>query len=222
MKKTFIALVLSCFLVTAYGQDKKISIGARAGLNIANISNSGSGNITLGNSSASSKNTSKLLFHVGGYSEIKVNDFFSVQPELIFSMKGGGYESKSSSFGNSSEFTESLTLSYLEIPILARFNFGKGFNVIAGPHFGFLMGAKYKSKSVSTSGSTSTTVETESTDKDGLNSFEPGVNVGVGYQLENGLNFGVRWVRGFNSIYENSNYNRSNNVFQFTVGFSFL
>jgi len=212
-------VILSCVFGNAYAQDEKISLGVKGGLNIASISNSGSAKVSTGFGGASSKNKSRLLFHLGGYSEIKVNDFFSVQPELLFSMKGGGSEAKSSVLGNSYEDKSTITLSYLDIPVLARFNFGKGFNLVVGPYLGFLVAAKYKSESISTVGGTTNTVKNEGSDKDGFNTVEGGINLGVGYQMENGLNFAVRWVRGFGSIYDVSSYNRSNNVFQFSVGF---
>src|SRR5690606_12608379 len=99
MKKPFIALVLSCFLYTAYGQDEKINIGIKAGVNFASVSEAGGASGSFGANGASYTNKTVILFHAGGYSEIRVNDFFSVQPELLFSMKGGGNESKVTLFG---------------------------------------------------------------------------------------------------------------------------
>jgi hypothetical protein len=66
-------------------------------------------------------------------------DKFSLQPELLFHQKG--YTSKYTDSELSSSYT--TTLNYLEVPVLARVNFGK-FYATTGTYVGFGVGGKYK------------------------------------------------------------------------------
>lgn len=203
MKTKLIILGVLFFAISnVYAQDEKILIGIKGGLNIASISNNGGGStVTFGSTTSSYKNKVKFLPHAGAYAELKINDFFSVQPELLFSMKGYGSESKvSSGPSNSSEYKGSLVLSYIDIPVQARFNLGKGFHLLAGPYIGILLAAKSKDESTVISGSTKVMEESTSTSKSGLQTTDVGVYIGAGYELESGLSFGLRWCKGFTDI----------------------
>lgn len=66
-------------------------------------------------------------------------DRFTLQPELLFHQKG--YTSKYVEDEISSSYE--TTLNYLEVPVLARVNFGK-FYAATGTYIGFGVGGKYK------------------------------------------------------------------------------
>jgi len=66
-------------------------------------------------------------------------DRFSLQPEVLFHQKG--YTSKYEDSEESDSYT--TTLNYLEVPVMARLNFGK-FYAAAGTYVGFGIGGKYK------------------------------------------------------------------------------
>ena len=210
-----------------YAQDGKITLGVRAGLNIASISNKGDASVNAFGSSSSVKTSPKFLPHLGLFSEIKLSDdgFFSLQPELLFSMRGYSYKAKASSGSSSSQTDIDLVTSYIDIPLQLKFNFGKGFYVMAGPYVGFLLTATSKTKTKVVNGSTSSTTEDKDTSKDGLNTMDAGMYLGAGYQLESGLSFAVRWCRGFSDINDYGSttplirVKNSNNIFQFSVGF---
>lgn len=216
-------LFMALGTTASYSQD--VFIGGLGGVNIATLTNLGSASASFGGSSSSVTNKPLILPHVGGYAEIKISEVFSVQPELLFSMKGYASESKSSGGGTSTEVDNKVTLSYIDIPVQARFNFGEGFYILGGPYVGIMLTAKSKSTSVVDNGSTVVETESTSSDKDGLNTTDFGMFLGAGYQMESGLFFGARWCRAFNSVIDYSgspviiNTNNSNSVFQFTVGY---
>lgn len=224
MKKSFVSTFILVLLFShLFAQDdKKVSFGVRAGVNFAKLTNLGSSaSASFGGSSASVKSSSRILPHFGVYTELKLNNFVSFQPELLYSPKGYKYTSKSKSGSDYTTVTSHLTLTYLDIPLQMRFNTGKGFHILAGPSVSFLLSAKYKSKTEAKSGGVvQADVETEDTSKDGLSKVDIGMYLGLGYQLKNGLNFSARWNRGFSDIYENAN-NHQNNVFQISAGFAF-
>ena len=66
-------------------------------------------------------------------------DVFSLQPELLFHQKG--YTSEYMESEISESYT--ITMNYLELPVLAKVNFGN-FYAATGTYFGFGVGGKYK------------------------------------------------------------------------------
>ena len=135
-------------------------------------------------------------FNFGVLSEISISDKFSFQPELMYS--GQGY-----SFNDNT-----IALSYLNIPLMGKYYLTKGLSIEAGPQIGFLLAAKNDKTDV----------------KDSFNTFDFGVNFGLGYKLDNGLNFGVRYNLGLNDInnLDNSSSKYKNRVFQLSVGYFFF
>jgi len=135
-------------------------------------------------------------FNFGVVSEIPVSEKFSFQPELMYS--GQGY-----SFNDNT-----IELSYLNIPLMGKYYLTKGLSVEAGPQIGFLLAAKNEKTNV----------------KDSFNTFDFGVNFGLGYKLDNGLNFGVRYNLGLTDInnVDNASAKNKNSVFQVSVGYFFF
>ena len=135
-------------------------------------------------------------FNFGVLSEIPISDKFSFQPELMYS--GQGY-----SFNDNT-----IALSYLNIPLMGKYYLTKGLSIEAGPQIGFLLSAKNEKTDV----------------KDSFNTFDFGVNFGLGYKLDNGLNFGVRYNLGLTDInnLDNSSSKNKNGVFQISVGYFFF
>ncbi|MNQ60224.1 hypothetical protein D3C85_744960 [compost metagenome] len=91
---------------------------------------------------------------------------------------------------------------------MGKYYVTKGLSVEAGPQIGFLLAAKNEKTDV----------------KDSFNIFDFGVNFGLGYKLDNGLNFGARYNLGLTDInnLENSSSKNKNSVFQISVGYFFF
>jgi len=128
MKKflTIVALVFASSL-GVYAQG--LSGGAKAGLNFADVTYSGSGSY--------SSPGIRPDFHVGGYLTFMFTEHLGLQPELLYS--GQGAKSGSSK----------LKINYITVPILVRFNVNKVLSFHAGPQIGILTSAKVKSGSSS-------------------------------------------------------------------------
>ncbi|WP_111706244.1 porin family protein [Lutibacter citreus] len=140
-------------------------------------------------------------FNLGIMSEIQISNKFSFQPELMFS--GVGYSIED----------DTVALNYLNIPLMAKYYLTKGFSVEAGPQIGYLLSAKNESVDI----------------KDSFNSVDFGLNVGIGYKLDNGLNFGARYNFGLSDInksdVENINGftgNNKNSALQISIGYFFF
>ena len=138
-------------------------------------------------------------FNLGVMTEIKISDKFSFQPELMYS--GQGYGSNIPSEGT-------IALNYLNVPLMAKYYVTKGLSLEAGPQMGFLL---------STKGGTDT-------NKDQFKTTDLGVNFGVGYKLDNGLNFSARYNLGLTNINKMGDFSDKNRhgVFQLSIGYFFF
>ncbi|HSD08161.1 porin family protein, partial [Flavobacterium sp.] len=132
-------------------------------------------------------------FNFGVLAEIPISEKFSFQPELMYS--GQGY-----SFNDNT-----VALNYLNVPLMAKYYVAKGLSIEAGPQIGFLLSAKNESTNV----------------KDSFNTFDFGLNFGLGYKFKNGFNLGARYNLGLTDInnLEGSSATNKNGVFQFSVGY---
>ena len=75
MKKLCLAVI--AVLSLTYSQAQEVQFGAKAGVNFANLTGDDVDNSDM-----------RTSFHLGVVAEIKINEKFSVQPELLYSSKG--------------------------------------------------------------------------------------------------------------------------------------
>ncbi|CAM4102789.1 porin family protein [Flavobacterium antarcticum] len=153
-------------------------------------------NIATATGDNSSSFDAVTAFHIGAMAEIKLTEKFSFQPEVLFSGQGTSFND------------DIIELRYINVPLMAKYYVAKGLSLEAGPQVGFLVSAKYLGNDV----------------KDNLAKVDLGLNVGLGYKLDNGLNFGARYNFGLSDVNEIKGLNDSNknSVFQFSVGYFFL
>ena len=194
MKKIIIIIMIISYTITNAQKSKKeegIVFGIKGGLNISNFI----GDIK--------DNTFRTSVHLGIFSEIMVNDRFSIQPEILYSGQG---------FSGSSEpgFSRSK-YNYINIPVLAKIYVADRISVEAGPQIGFLLSAK------------------ERTDNDNITIknqkiVDFGLNLGLAYDLKNGVFFQTRYNLGLSNINSADNTNAvkyTNSVIQLSVGVHF-
>ncbi len=143
----------------------------------------------------------KAGLHLGVLAHIHLSDQWALQPEVVYSMQGA----KSEVDGDDVKFNAN----YINVPLLFQFMFDNGFRLQAGPQLGILASAKAKS------GSTSIDV------KDGMNSIEFSVPVGVGYISPSGFGVDLRYHLGLSNINENDNNEAFNRGFQLGVFYQF-
>jgi hypothetical protein len=205
---------------SAMGQD--IRFGVKAGVGLSKVRGT------------NMEDDYKKLFGVnaGLMADFSFSDRLSFHPELLYSQKGTRVD-YTAFYANSAG---TLTLSnvgkgrlhYLDLPLLLRLKAG-GFFLEAGPQLGYLLAQKSELTMTGTTtyigGTTVSTVTKTQTDDstDGIRRFDVGYIVGIGYQLPQGFEVGLRFNNGFS----NSNFDRSssdkvhNSVFQFQVGYLF-
>jgi hypothetical protein len=206
MKKIILtALVAVCGVFAMSAQ--ATTYGAKVAYNSATVSDT---------DDAEEDVSSKPLsgFSIGAYAEISLSDAFSIQPEVLYSTKG--VKGESSEAGQSLEVT--MKLSYIDIPVMAKYYVTKGFSLEVGPQVSFLLAAD--GESAISEGDDSVTVSVDI--KDSFESVDFGLNMGAGYKLDSGLNFGLRYGLGLATIVkESGDDSPKNNVFSLSAGYSF-
>jgi len=212
MKRIILSLIAVLALsLTTSAQTPEIKYGAKAGLNISNITN------TNGGSSLTS-------FHIGGVAEIFIKEKFSIQPELLYSAQGSSFDGIIDIPYNNTEIPvnveTSLKLNYINIPVMAKYYLTKGLNVQVGPQFGFLTSAKLKIDKATYKGQTLPLESNNQSVKDQFNSFDFGVNFGAGYELPVGVFFDARYNVGLSKVNKEGDASK-NGVFQLSVGYKF-
>ncbi|HLA55507.1 MAG TPA: porin family protein [Flavobacterium sp.] len=159
-------IILSALAIFAFGfanaqdkggSDSSITFGVKAGVQNTNFTGD------------DADTDAKTSFYVGGLVDFTVSESFHVQPELLYSMEGADND---------------LGISYLRIPIMAKYYVMEGLSLQAGPEVAFKIG----------------------TEEDGLDeitkSTDFGLGIGAGYELSNGLMFDLRYNMGLSSIYD--------------------
>lgn len=147
---------------------------------------------------------SKTSFHLGAVAEISISDKFSVQPELLYSAQGAKED------GGDGE----LKVDYINVPIMAKFYVAEGFSVEAGPQVGFIISAKINDGDGSG----------EYDIKDETSGIDFGFNLGLGFKMDSGLNFGARYNLGLSNIWDfegSDDFKNQNSVIQISIGYMF-
>ena len=193
MKK--IILTVAVFTI-GFVNAQEVKYGAKAGLNFANLT----GDVEDA--------SMKIGFNVGGFAEIKVSDKFSVQPELLYSTQGA--KSEESFEGETIE--SEWNLSYLNIPIMAKYYVSEKFSLEAGPQIGFLLGSKVKVESI------------EVDFKDNTESIDFGLNIGTAYDFTENLFAGLRYNIGLSNVAKTESGDDTkinNSVISLSLGYRF-
>ena len=204
--------LLLCATITA--QTEKVKIGVKAGLNIASL--------TFDENELES--SQKTGFTAGIMAEIPLAKNFSVQPELLYSQQGMKFSYSDIDVANSS-YESTITLNYLNIPVMLKYYVLKGLSVQAGPQIGILLKSnnKYQDNFLGYDNHENYNLS------DYTNAFDTSVNLGVGYQFKDKFYVDLRYNISYSDVFKEANSNGNyvinsdmrNRVFQITIGYFF-
>ena len=205
---------------TASAQD--VEFGVKAGTNMSTLKTDLDGEKYL------------LGYHFGGLADIKFNEKFSIQPELLYSLEEAkiddsfSFEDEGTTFGI--DYKEDIKLAYLQLPVMLKYQVAKNLSLEAGPQIGYLLSAKsdynvklqFDDEIMTDSGSEKI--------KDQIKSLDFGLNFGLGYQFNNKMFIHGRYHVGLSDINDSEpgidedSIDRGsikNSSFQVSVGFKF-
>lgn len=214
MKKTILSLALLAGAAGVANAQTGVKYGLKGGFNGSTFSGADSKGVEY-----------KAGFAAGGFLNFGISDNFSIQPEILYSQKGASSDNLTYTSGGTTynDGTRKITLGYLDVPIMFRYNIGeegKGLYVEVGPQGSFAL----HQRAFTENGAGKEVGDTyKSTDT--LNKVQIGYVGGIGYQITSGLGIGVRYTGDFSQIYKQSlnlpASNVHNSVFQFQVGYAF-
>ena len=198
MKKKLLLIASLCLTMIVSAQktkrDEGIKLGIKGGLNVSNF---------VGDGMEDKNNTFRTSIHLGILTEIIVSDKFSIQPELLYS--GQGYSGSATPGFSRSKYN------YLNLPVMAKIYVADRVSIEAGPQLGFLLYAKERTDT------DINTIENQET-------VDFGLNLGLAYDLKNGVFLQTRYNLGLSNINSGTDAianKYTNSVIQFSVGYLF-
>jgi hypothetical protein len=206
MKKTFIILLTSAiqFLLS--------NVGFSQTTHLHLVLNAVSTNFDYGKSNDQLQSFKKRVVgaQLGVSFQAGITPRFSVVPELYLIMKGGSLKSDNPITQNES----TLRLYVLELPVLARFHFGKLY-LNAGPYISYNMVGRMNIEGSNTMAEKSTNVGFDNS-ATGFKRWDSGTQVGAGYFFnlkKSRLALDVRYCYGLTNISNDvERYNRLLNI----------
>ena len=182
--------LFACLLISTISFAQKFELGFKAGANISNFT--GSSNVD------DLKAKSLVGFHAGAFVSLFVGNNFAIQPEVLVSSQGAKIEQA----GESKNFK----VTYINIPVMAKFRFHGGFYLEAGPQVGFKVHEK---------------IADGSSSEDFAKSTDLSIAGGLGYHSSIGLGVGARYTAGLSKVSDfdgtTTKPDWKNGVIQFSV-----
>ena len=197
MKKRIVllVLVLMAFVTTHSFAQAKLSLGLKAGVNLANLDVNSNVKANYGN---------RTGYHGGAFLSLKFAKV-GIQPEVLFSKQGSNFSLNGKDYESNFD--------YINVPIMIKLYTVLGINLQVGPQFSFLSSASGKAINNATGD-----VTAASTDL--YKSSDLSVAMGVGWDLPFGLTIDGRYNLGLSKIQDSPDLDATKNqVFQFAVGY---
>ena len=159
----------------------------------------------------------RVGWHAGVYGQLFASEAFAIQPEVNFSTKGTGVTRVD---GTNVQYESNFNLSYIDIPVLAVFKLGEFAEIHAGAYWAYLLGAEIKNNDRNPDN------EFTTVDRDNFDDWDYGLVGGIGFNLGQGAQLGVRYNYGLNEIAESAGARRlfgnsKNQVAQLYLAFNF-
>jgi len=152
--------------------------------------------------------------HFTGFGGVFVNAnlgyHWHIQPELLYSGAGGVYGNNGYYFNPNSPYNTTVSMGYVQVPVMIQYRFTPGFYLEFGPQFGLLTNATYITDGERQSG----TSDYKSTDF--------ALDFGLGFRLSPVVSIFTRYELGLTDVYSDPSVNEAyNRNFQFGIGFTF-
>ncbi|MCU0467666.1 MAG: PorT family protein [Arcicella sp.] len=208
MNKKILILIFSLFFINQNVSFSQFTLGIRGGINFAQLKTDGSKSVGVNIQQSLDTKTG----YVGGLYARFGNKFF-VQPELIFSAKGGNINILPTS-GSSSQ-TFAIDYSSIDVPLLVGFRFGP-IRLNAGPMASFI---------VSSNGLDEALKKYSSNVGDSFKNASYGYQAGAGVDIGT-LSLDLRYEGSLSEISalssSNINFTQKGNLWQLTLGLKLL
>ena len=211
MKKIMIFLmILSFVFIGTLSAQGNLGFGVKGGLNMAKLS--------FEDTDVDVDKGFKLGPTFGGFVTYNLYDKLAIQPEFLYTVKGGSYEYSESAIGGGYDVlwagNTEFKMNWLEIPILVVFNPNDKIKIFAGPYlelflngtndYEFTVSGTYEGETFSESESDSEDIESDDITSPGF-----GLIVGGAFMLGNNLEVEARYALGLTSMDEEDSLKNS-------------
>jgi len=235
MKKLLFISVLFIAIMGLHAQESRFGIKGGVGFSSFNISDRVPFSTDFGTDNEDyyieildlrKYSQGKTNISLGLMAEFMLTDQFAIASELNYMGSGNVYEYKFNPSGYySQEATITVSLSYLNIPVMGRYYVNDNLSLEAGPELGILLAAKTNIDATFNNNGDKAT-ETKSGDaKDYYNSTNLSFGLGGGYKLDNGLFFNLRYNIGLSNMINKDFRNGADyikvNAFEIGAGYFF-
>lgn len=197
-KKLFMALAVSLLAAASLTAQFQFGAGVKGGMNLATQTTTGEG---------AGVAVRQLIGYNGGvYGNFFITDMFGLQAELVVCTRGSDWDDV--------YYNVKDKLTYIDFPLLFKFQPIRYANIHVGPQFGYLLAAKQEDKN-----------DGEIYDiMDWYNKLDVGLAFGTEANLPFRINFTVRYVLGLVSATNDEEYIDPwrNNFLQFSLGFRLI
>ena len=209
MKKTVQTTFFLCLLLSAMTTQAQMTLGLRAGVNLATYNIDYGSNLPAGSKPEQPSNATLLT--IGVPFQMAFSEHFVLQAELNFIQKGLAQKSSFTSQSTSFSIDNKLIINWLELPILAKARFGSDVGFGGGVFFGPSIGYGLSGKSTGTSTTTINGKSTTTSDSDDVN-FKDDEHSRADFALNLGgeVNYGgifldIRYQIGLTNMVTNTN-----------------
>jgi opacity protein-like surface antigen len=207
-KKILFLATAVCFFISVNAQ-AQFKIGARAGLNLTNMSMKFDGKKPSGDE----KSKMKPGFQVGVVGEFGLGKSFALQPALLVATQGCKVKA--------GDYKASTNLTYIQVPINAMYKLGVGnLNILfqAGPYLGYAIAGKEKWEE---DGEKESEKIKFGGDEDQTKAFDFGLGFGAGVELMKSLQIGLGYNIGLANLSNAEKTKAHNNGLALTVTYLF-
>ncbi len=167
-------------------------VGIKGGLNLSNLY-----------VNDADKQNARIGWHAGFYGQIFSSEAFAIQPEVNFSTKGTGVTRGTiNNNGVNINYDNKFMLSYIDIPVLAVFKLGRAAEIHAGPYWSYLVSAQIRNNGGDPNN------EFNTIDRKNFDNWDYGLVGGIGFNLGNSTQLGVRYNYGLNEIAQSAGAKR--------------
>lgn len=141
----------------------------------------------------------RIGWHAGFYGQLFASEAFAIQPEVNFSTKGTGVTRIDAT---SARYESKFNLQYIDIPVLAVFKLGEFAEIHAGAYWAYLLGAEIKNNNNDPDN------EFTTIDRDNFDDWDYGLVGGIGFNLGESTQLGLRYNYGLNEIADSAGTRR--------------
>ncbi len=150
-------------------------------------------NLNLASERNAPENNARTGFAAGFFAEVRLNDRFSLQPEILYSQQG----SRQYLNGISTKGDLILEFDYINMPLLLKaYVWEDKLSIEAGPQFGYMV--RHKEKHVPKDGAK----VTRTIDEDWLNKLDVAAVLGVSYKAYGPFDLYARYTYGFMKTFD--------------------